>query len=115
MEIRLETKQMKLTKQTLKQIIKEELAAMLSEEPAESTPYLTINSSNSGEQRFWLRIGDKFYQLNSDLYKEIQESGIVPGGVVPDREVTNARNIESLTKQEKHFKPAGRWSPGMEQ
>ena len=104
MEKRLETKQMKLTKQTLKQIIKEELDAMLHEE-AEAVPELMIRSSNSGEKRFWLKLGSKYYQLNPDMYKEIQSAGKIPIGMsVEEREVTNADRIEQLRTQDGSFK-----------
>ena len=97
---------MKLTKQTLKQIIKEELDTMLREE-AEAVPELMIRSNNGGEKRFWLKLGSKYYQLNLDMYKEIQSAGEIPASIwlsVEEREVTNADRIEQLRTQDGSFK-----------
>jgi hypothetical protein len=76
MEKRLETKQMKLTKQTLKQIIKEELDAMLSEEQVDVK--VRNFPSNSGEPRYFVKVGDKFYQTQESVAKDIEQNGYDP-------------------------------------
>ena len=96
MEKRLETKQMKLTKQTLKQIIKEELDAMMAEQ--ESTEDLLakrkeivpiaprIKRSNSGEVNYLVRIGQgagaPIYYINKESwekFKKAERSGMKRG------------------------------------
>ena len=100
----LEAKQMKLTKQTLKQIIKEELDAMLEEE--QSTDDLMakrnqvvaiaprIKRSNSGESNYLVRIGDNggpIYAINKEAWQKFKQAettgmkradaeGIISGG-----------------------------------
>jgi len=67
---------MKLTKQTLKQIIKEEMDAMLREEQADVK--VRNFPSNSGEARFFVRVGDKYYQTPEEVAKDIERNGYDP-------------------------------------
>ena len=76
MEKRLETKQMKLTKQTLKRIIKEEMAAMMREEQVDVK--VRNLPSNSGEARYFVKVGDKFYQTQESVAKDIEQNGYDP-------------------------------------
>ena len=101
---------MKITKEILKRIINEELGRVLNEEYAndeEKTafpPELTMNSSSSGEKRFWLKIGSKFYQLHPDQYEQIQNSGSIKGIDLSPRRVMHNAQIEILMK-DRSFKP----------
>ena len=91
MEIRLETKQMKLTKETLKQIIKEELDYLVSEgyyeeqnvddlvaqrkEVVAITP--RIKRSSSGQANYLVRIGDSsgpIYAVNKEAYEKFVQA-----------------------------------------
>ena len=67
---------MKLTKEQLKEIIKEELGAMMQEE---QTDVKVRNfPSNSGEARYFVRVGDKFYQTQESVAKDIEQNGYDP-------------------------------------
>ena len=67
---------MKLTKEQLKQIIKEELDAMIQEEQADVK--VRNFPSNSGEPRYFVRVGDKFYQTQESVAKDIEQNGYNP-------------------------------------
>jgi arsenate reductase-like glutaredoxin family protein len=69
-------KTMKLTKETLKQIIKEELESIIAEE--QSVVKVRNFPSNSGEARYFVRVGDKFYQTQESVAKDIEQNGYDP-------------------------------------
>jgi len=79
---------MKLTKEQLKQIIKEELGTMMQEE---QTDVKVRNfPSNSGEARYFVRVGDKHYQTNEETAKDIEQNGY--NSQKHDRELSPVRD-----------------------
>ena len=96
MEIRLETKQMKLTKQTLKQIIKEELNNLLNEEDAKDKSIQIIQSI--------LKQSLPSLQLQSSNHPEIPQITIVRAGNEDVAEISNDGTVsfhEFVHKDEK--------------
>ena len=68
---------MKLTKQTLKQVIKEELDTMMREEQKTAAKVRDFPSS-SGEPRYFVKVGDKYYQTREEVAKDIEQNGYDP-------------------------------------
>jgi hypothetical protein len=63
---------MKLTKQTLKKLIKEELDAMLHEEEKASAKVRNL-PSNSGEPRYFVYIpGEGYFQTREEIFNQLQ-------------------------------------------
>ena len=63
---------MKVTKSYIKKLIKEELSNVLNEEE-EKVVVRKINS-NTGEPRYFVKVGNKYYQTQEDVAKDIEQN-----------------------------------------
>ena len=89
METRLETKQVKLTKQTLKRIIKEEIEHLMLEQQAEEVNQL-ISSKIGGLQNLVRQIAKDF--------KEAMGSDLLPGNVEMKKKFMQGHAVRQLDK-----------------
>tara|TARA_B100000287_G_C20505156_1_gene730776 strand:- start:239 stop:523 length:285 start_codon:yes stop_codon:yes gene_type:complete len=64
---------MKVTKSYIKQLVKEELNIVLNEE--EEKAVVRNYKSNSGESRYYVKIGHDYYQTREEIAKDIQQNG----------------------------------------
>ena len=64
---------MKVTKSYIKQLVKEELSRVLNEEQEKAV--VRNYPSNSGEPRYYVKIGYDYYQTREEIAKDIEQNG----------------------------------------
>jgi len=64
---------MKVTKSYIKQLVKEELNKVLSEEQEKAV--VRNYPTNSGEPRYYVKIGYDYYQTREEIAKDIEQNG----------------------------------------